>query len=193
MNFLWIVGPPAVGKMAVGLEIVKKTGYKLLHNHGTIEIIIPIFDYGTPKFHLLNNEFRKRIFEEVATSDLLGFIFTYVSAFNLEEEKEYMEKVTKIFENQGHIVYYVELYAPLEIRLERNKHPLRLDAKASKRDIKWSDESLIKMEKKYPHLNSSDEYPFFFPKNYVKIDNSNLSPEEAADRVIQKFNLVKNL
>ena len=93
MNLILVVGPPAVGKMAVGLEIAKKTGYKLLHNHGTIELLIPIFEFGTPKFDLLNNEFRQRIFEEVATSDLLGFIFTYVSAFNFDEEKINMEKI----------------------------------------------------------------------------------------------------
>jgi len=183
---IWIVGPPAVGKMAVGLEIAKKTGYKLLHNHGTIELLIPIFEFGTPKFDILNNEFRQRIFEEVATSDLLGFIFTYVSAFNFNEEKINMEKITKIFKDQGHNVYYVELYAPLSIRLERNKHQLRLDAKPSKRDTEWSAEQLPKMDEKYI-MNSTEEYPFFFQENYLKIDNSHLSSEETAEKIMSSF------
>ena len=190
MNLILIVGPPAVGKMAVGLEIAKKLGYKLLHNHGTIELLIPIFEYGTPKFSILNNEFRQRIFEEVATSDLLGFIFTFVSAFNLDEEKIYMEKIIEIFKDQGHNVYYVELYAPLSIRLERNKHPLRLDAKPSKRDIEWSAEQLPRMDEKYI-MNSTDDYPFFFQENYLKIDNSYLSSEEAAEKVISAFGFKK--
>lgn len=180
------MGPPAVGKMAVGLEIAKKTGYKMLHNHGSIELLIPIFEYGSPKFGILNNEFRQRIFEEVATSDLLGFIFTFVSAFNLDEEKVYMEEITKIFKDQGHNVYYVELYAPLAIRLERNKHPLRLDVKHSKRDLEWSAKQLPKMEAKYI-MNSTDDYPFFFQENYLKIDTSNLSAEETADKIITAF------
>jgi len=187
-----IVGPPAVGKMAVGLEIAKKTGYKLLHNHGTIELIIPIFEYGSPKFSILNNEFRQRIFEEVATSDLLGFIFTFVVAFNLDEEKTYMEGIAKTFRDQGHIVYCVELYAPLAIRLERNKHPLRLDAKPSKRNVELSAERLRRMDAKYI-MTSNEDYPFFFQENYFKIDTSNLSAEETADKIITAFRLTTHL
>ena len=186
LNIILIVGPPAVGKMAVGLEIAKKTGYKMLHNHGTIELIIPIFEYGSPKFDVLNNEFRQRIFEEVATSDLLGFIFTYVSSFDLDVEKEHMEGITKTFKEQGHNVYYVELYASLSIRLERNKHPLRLDAKPSKRDIELSAERLTKMDKKYV-MNSTEEYPFFFQDNYLKIDTTYLSEGETAEKVMSTF------
>ena len=186
MHMIMIVGPPAVGKMAVGLEIAKKTGYKLLHNHGTIELIIPIFEYGTPKFNILNNEFRQRIFEEVASSDLPGFIFTYVSSFDLDVEKTHMEGITKTFEEKGHTECYVEFYAPLSIRLERNKHPLRLDAKHSKRDIVQSAQRVAKMDKKYV-MNSTEDYPFFFQDNYVKIDTTQLSAEKTAEMVLSTF------
>lgn len=187
MNFIWIIGPPAVGKMAVALEICKKTGYKMLHNHGSIELLLPIFPWGHPKFSTLNNEFRRRIFEEVATSDLPGFLFTYVTDFDDEKERGNIEKPTKIFKDQGHSVWYVELYALQSIRLERNKTPLRLDAKPSKRDTKQSDEKLKRWDEEYLHMNSSKSHPFFFQENYIKIDNSNLTAEEVADKVISGF------
>jgi hypothetical protein len=193
MNFIWVVGPPSVGKMAVALEICKITGYKMLHNHGTIELLVPIFEFGTPQFNKLNNEFRKRILEEVSSSDLLGFLFTYVTNLDQENERKYMEKLSKIFTDKGHTVYFIELFAPLVIRLERNKTPLRLDAKPTKRDIAWSDESVIKMDKKYPHMNSSDEYPFFFQEDYIKIDNSNLTAREVAEMIIREFDLIKKV
>jgi len=193
MKFVWIVGPPAVGKMAVALEICKMTGFKMLHNHGSIELLVPIFDFGTQKFNKLSNEFRRRIFEEVVTTDLLGFLFTYVTDLDQENERQYMERISKIFSDKGHTVYYVELYAPLSIRLERNRTPLRLDAKPSKRDIKWSNESVIKMDRKYPHMNSSNEYPFFFKENYIKIDNSNLTAREAAEMIVSEFKLIKKV
>lgn len=193
MNLIWVVGPPAVGKMAVARKISEKTGYKYLLNHGTIELLIPIFPWGDPKFRKLDSEFRLRIFEEVATSQLKGFLFTYVPAYNLKEEREYMEKLTNVFKALNHNVFYVELHAPLSIRLERNKHPERLDAKPSKRNIKWSEENVISTDQKYPHLVSSEKFPFFFPENYIKIDNSNFTAEAAAEKVIREFNLVKNL
>ena len=55
MNFIWIIGAPAVGKMAVARELAKKTGYKFLINHGTIELLIPIFPWDHPKFKILKD------------------------------------------------------------------------------------------------------------------------------------------
>lgn len=63
---VFIVGPPAVGKMAVGHELAARTGFRLFHNHHTIDLVLRFFDYGTPPFRRLVGEFRRRTFEEVA-------------------------------------------------------------------------------------------------------------------------------
>ena len=34
MHFVCVFGPPAVGKMTVGHELVRLTGFKLFHNSG---------------------------------------------------------------------------------------------------------------------------------------------------------------
>ena len=78
MNFVVIFGPVAVGKMTVGQELEKITDLKLFHNHMTIEVILPYFDMKSPSFKKLVTEFRIKMFEEVAKSDLDGLIFTYV-------------------------------------------------------------------------------------------------------------------
>jgi len=77
MHFIIIFGPPAVGKMTVGTELARLTGFKLFHNHMTIDLVLTFFGFGTPQFSLVG-EFRRRIFEEVAASTLPGLIFTYV-------------------------------------------------------------------------------------------------------------------
>jgi len=66
MKFVLLFGPPAVGKMSVGWELEKITGLKLFHNHMTIELVVPFFDFGTPAFRRLVNLFRREIFKEVA-------------------------------------------------------------------------------------------------------------------------------
>src|SRR4051812_27631986 len=71
--FVVLFGPPAVGKMTVGQALASLTGLKLLHNHMTIELLLPLFSYGTPAFTQLNHEFRRRNIEEVAQSDLPGW------------------------------------------------------------------------------------------------------------------------
>lgn len=49
-NFILIIGPQAVGKMTVGQELSRITGYKLLHNHMTIEMVRLIFDYDRKSY-----------------------------------------------------------------------------------------------------------------------------------------------
>jgi len=185
------MGPPAVGKMAVGLELSKIIGYKLFSNHDSIELILKFFEYGSEKFNKLVNDLRKRVFEEVADSELPGLVFTYVVAMNVEAEKFYLEKITNIFTDLGKAVYYVELEAELSERLKRNKELSRITAKPSKKNVKVSERRLLNLEKKYI-MNSSEEYPFFFDRNYLKINNTNLSAKDAALRIIDAFHLKKD-
>src|SRR5215218_4863209 len=97
MHFVVIFGPPAVGKMTVGYALSEITGFKLFHNHMAIELLLNFFPFGHPKFHLLVREFRRRIFEEVATSDLSGLIFTYVWALDQPSDKAEMDSYCELF------------------------------------------------------------------------------------------------
>lgn len=184
MKLVVIFGPPAVGKMTVGFELAKLTGLKLFHNHQTIELVLNFFDFGTPQFNLLVGEFRRRIFEEAAKSDLPGLIFTFVWALDLEKELEYIESFCDIFREQGAAVYFVELEADFEERLRRNESELRLAEKPSKRDIEKSKANLLHHEENY-RLNTDGD--FFYTDNFIKINNTNLSPEEAARKIVEKF------
>ncbi len=105
MNLLIIFGPPAVGKMTVGLELQTLTGMRLFHNHMTIDLVLNFFDFGHPQFKTLVGEFRRRIFEEVAISDLAGLIFTYVWALDHESDKAFIEQSCDIFRARGATVY----------------------------------------------------------------------------------------
>lgn len=42
-TLVFIVGPPAVGKMTVGHELARRTGLKLFHNHHTIDLALRFF------------------------------------------------------------------------------------------------------------------------------------------------------
>ena len=186
MDFIIITGPQAVGKMAVGKVLCEKTGLKLFHNHMTIEMVIPIFPYKSDEAQTLIRAFRKQIFEVMAKSNEKGMVFTYVWAFDRKEDNEYITNLLEMFESHGASTYIVELYSDLEVRLERNKTPLRLKEKPSKQNIQWSEEELKNSMKKY-RLNSFEGE--IKHSNYLKFDNSHLSEEEAADKIIEHFSL----
>lgn len=183
MKLVLLFGNGAVGKMTVGQELTKITDLRLFHNHMTIEPVLEVFgEFNSTVIEKL----RKTIFEEFAKSDKYGLIFTFMWAFDRKEDWDYIANVKNIFEPYGTEFYYVELVASLEERLKRNRSENRLNNKASKRDIKASNERLISCDQKYRLESYDGEFDF---DNYIKIDNTNLSADIVAKKIKEHFNL----
>jgi len=187
MKLVIIIGPHAVGKMTVGQELAKLTGLKLLHNHMTIELVSNFFDvFGSEEGRRLNALFRREILEAVAKSDLPGLIYTSMFAFDIPSEYEAIHSIIKLFEANHSQTCVVELCADFDVRMGRNKTENRLVNKPTKRDIQKSEEVFRNIEAKH-RLNSIDgETPF---QNYLKIDNTNLPPNEVAMKIKETFGL----
>lgn len=186
-TLVFIIGPAAVGKMTVGKELSRITGIPLFHNHLSIEAVLPVFDFGEPAFHRLVTQLRRGVIEEVAKSDLPGVIFTYMWAFDDPGDRAYVESLRDIFKAHGGRVVYVELWADQETRLRRNAEPSRLEAKASKRDVELSARRLVRHDAKY-RFNSEGAFPF---EPHLFLDNTHLAPEEAAERIADRFGLAR--
>lgn len=184
MQFVVIFGPPAVGKMTVGYALSQRTGIRLFHNHMTIDLVLNFFPYGHPQFDTLVGEFRRRIFEEVAKSDLPGLIFTYVWALDDPRDKETIDSYVAVFQQHGAEVFFVELEADQSERLRRNQTPFRLAHKPSKRDIAMSETNLLDIDKHYK-VNSYND--FFYHDNYLKINTTSLSADASAMHIMQTF------
>lgn len=181
MKLLMLFGDAAVGKMTVGQELAKLTGLRLFHNHMTIEPVLELF--GT--FHSeAITRMREVIFEEFAASDNYGMIFTYMWALDVPHEWDYVAHVTDIFARRGAEIYYAELAAPQEVRLQRNATENRLRHKPSKRDLEASERRLRADDAAHRFVSLEGEIPF---ENYIKIDNTNLSPRQAAEMIRDRF------
>jgi hypothetical protein len=181
MKLVLIVGDSAVGKMTVGQELMKITDLRLFHNHMTIEPVLDIFnDFNVDVILKL----RYLIFEEFVKTDNEGMIYTCMWAYDCQEDWDIMNKILGIFE--GAEIYCVELTAPLEVRLQRNATENRLKNKASKRNLETSRNNILKHDEKYRLESYDGEITF---ENYIKIDNTNLSPEEVAQRIKERFGL----
>ena len=187
-NLIVVCGPQAVGKMTVAEALRDKLKYNLMMNHDSIEVSDRIFGFATPAQKEFNAIFRKTAFD-LAVKHNVDLLFTYVCAFEMQEEREYLESLKNLFEEKGGSFYFVELSADLEKRLERNETPHRMERKASKRDVQWSRANLLKDAERH-RLNSEPEEIWF--EHHLKIDNKNLKPDEVADLVIRHFGLVAN-
>jgi hypothetical protein len=183
MKLVLLFGDAAVGKMTVGQELAKITELRLFHNHMTIEPVIDIFGYYDGKTIL---RLREVIFEEFSKSKTYGMIFTYMWAFDQKSDWEYVESVRNIFRGHDAEIYYVELVAPLDVRLQRNITENRLKHKASKRDIEISNKRLLNDFKKYRCTSHEGEIQ---QENYMRIDNTCLLPETVAEMIKERFDL----
>jgi len=183
MDLVIICGSGAVGKMTVGQELMKITDFRLFHNHLAIE---PVLELMGRFDHALVEKIRVDCFEAFLKTDYRGLIFTYMWAFDMPSDWEYIKNIAARFESTGGTVYYVELVADRTVRLARNKTENRLRNKASKRDTTLSDDRMLREETKYRVVSREGEMPF---PNYLRIDNTELAPDVVARLIKEHFSL----
>lgn len=176
-----------MGKMTVGQELAKITGLRLFHNHMSIELVRKLFKHSEPEWRELNLTIRQKVFEQFANRDFPGLIFTYMCDFDMQSQFDYIFSIIDLFKEKGAKCHVVELCADFDVRIERNKSENRLANKESKRDIEWSEAEMRKTSSEH-RLNSNDGESLPF-ESYIKIDNTNLEPDEVARIIKDKFAL----
>lgn len=181
MKLVLLFGNSAVGKMTVGQELTRITSLRLFHNHAAIEPVLEVF--GSFESNVIKR-LRDVVFEEFAKSDRYGLIFTFMWAFDMQEDWDYIAHIKDIFGLPDEDIYHVELIAPQEVRLQRNATENRLRNKTSKRDIDASNARLIDDDRRYRCESLPGELTFV---NYLRLDNSNLSAADAAKIIKDTF------
>lgn len=187
-NLIVICGPQAVGKMTVAECVRDKLKYNLMMNHDSIEVSDKIFGFATPAQKEFNAVFREKAFE-IAVKHNVDLLFTFVCAFEIPQQREYLTKLANMFESNGGNFYFIELSADLETRLMRNITPHRMERKVSKRDVEWSKANLLRDAERH-RLNSEPDEVWF--QHHLKIDNTHLEPDDVADIIISTYNLSAN-
>ena len=172
--------------MTVGRALCAVSEFRLFHNHHTIEPLLEIFGFGTPPFVVLNGEFRRRVIEEAAASGT-RLIFTFVWNVEEQEDADEVRRLVAPYVDAGLRVSFVELYADLATRLERNVGRSRISDKRSKRDLAWSDAHVRELDAAYV-MNTRPGHPtpadaLLAGFAHLRLDNSALTPEAAAAEI----------
>ena len=187
MTLVVIFGPPAVGKMTVGVELERLTGFGLFHNHMSVDPVFRLFPFESPPYRRLVTEFRRRIFEEYVLSESSGLIFTFVWVLDDPEDRAFVDRTAELFVSRGGQVCFVELEATQSERLSRNATPLRMAEKWPQRNVEGSRANLLHADQTY-QMNSRGS--FFYPERHLKIENTELEPDEVARQIAAHFSLV---
>lgn len=179
-KLILIVGAQAVGKMTVGEALKERTGYSLFVNHDSLDLAAKIFSWSSSAHRPFSNSIRENCFK-IAVEHNVDMIFTFVWAFSEQSDWDYVQTLNDIFNNE---LYIVELVTDLNTRLERNVSEHRLEVKPTKRDINKSKEDILSSLEQYRLVSNEGEVKY---PNYIKIDNTDLTPEEVVDIIVSKF------
>ena len=109
MNLVFLHGPAASGKLTVGRELSRLTGYRLFHNHLVVDAVTAVFDFGSESFVRLREEMWLSVFREAARQDV-SLIFTFAPERTVRES--FVGDAVAAVEGAGGRVLFVELTCP---------------------------------------------------------------------------------
>jgi dephospho-CoA kinase len=175
MKLIVLYGPPASGKYTVAKALAEKTGFKLFHNHLTVDLLKSVLPFGTPQFFQLSQKIRLEIFEEAAKQKISGIIFTFVYEKNTDDP--FIQRTIDVVKSNGGEIVFVQIYCEKEELLKRVKEESRKQFQKVK-----SEEGLVGM------LESGEMMATIPFVESSKIDNTNLSVDET---IAKAMDLIK--
>lgn len=124
MQFIFLYGKPATGKLTVGQELAKLTSYPLFHNHLIVDAVKAIHPFASAGFIAMRDALWRTAFTQIVkATDLPGLIFT----FNPEETvpQAFVDDLFAMFDDAGHDIRVFELTCPEEEIERRLAQPSR--------------------------------------------------------------------
>jgi chloramphenicol 3-O-phosphotransferase len=171
MKLVFLHGAPAVGKLTVARELGTLTGFRLFHNHLTVDLVSSLFPFGSEPFIRLREQIWLAAFAEAA-SQQLSFIFTFNPERTVRER--FVRDAIEAVESAGGKVIFVELTCS-EAELER-----RIEDASRKKFGK-----LASVEQ-YRSLKAAGAFQFPKLPNGISLDTTSQSPDQTA-RLISEY------
>jgi len=175
MKLIFLSGLPGVGKLTVARELVAMTGCKLFHNHLTVDLLLSVFEFGSPPFVDLRESIWLSVFHQACQSDLRGLILT----FNAEKtvRQSFITKTQETVAASGGTICFIELYCDEE-EFRRMEMP-------SRRGFTKLNSRQRYLELKAAGAFSSPQLPV----PLLTVDTGKLDPKAAAQVIAEKCGL----
>ena len=172
-TLVYLYGPPAAGKLTIAERLAELTGWRLFHNHLTVNAITPVFEFASPPFAEVLHRLRLDVFATAARAGV-GLIFTNSSAWSGQDPRArfvtFADCAARIVAENGGTTRFVQITAPAAVLESRV-------ADASRR----AHGKLVDARRLRELLATYDAAPLH-PDDMI-VDSGDLTPGEAADRI----------
>src|SRR5579859_1510487 len=175
MKLIFLYGLPGTGKLTIARELSALTGYKLFHNHLTVDLLLSVFEFGSEPFVELRESIWLSVIEEAAAS-LPGLIFTF-NPENSVRQSFISETVQKVSARGGAVEF-------VEVVCDPNVLESRIDT-AERRNHK----KLVSLEL-YRKLKADGVFDSpKMPAAQLTLNSTHTSPHENARMIAARFSL----
>ena len=176
MKLLCLYGPPAVGKLTVARELGARTGFPVFHNHLVVDMLTPVFDFGSLPFVDIREMAMLAVIGHAAGEGMAGLIFTFTPESTVTPG--FIGQLAAVVTAAGGEPIFVRLTCPektLEGRMENESRARygKINSVAQYRRIREMGMFA------YPPI----------PNTRLTIDTSVTQPHEAAEAIIERFKL----
>ena len=123
MKLIFLYGLPATGKLTVARELAAITGYKLFHNHLAVDLLLPVFPFGSASFIELREQIWLSVFDHACRGQVPGLIFTFAPEKTVRPD--FIRRMLTVIARNHSQAVFIELVCPLAELKRRIVDPSR--------------------------------------------------------------------
>jgi shikimate kinase len=174
MSVVYLYGPPGVGKLTVGTELATLTGFRLFHNHLTVNLATAIFPRVSSAWVRIIRHVRRHVFAEAARE---GVNLIYTGVYNATaDQAETIETMLEPVRAGGGTVVFAQL------QCDRDDLVRRVQNESRRRSEKLTDPRVL-----LERYDLTTTLPF---TPHLRLDTTHLSPADAAAQIAGHYALL---
>jgi shikimate kinase len=176
VQVVFLYGPPSVGKYTIGVELAARTGFRLFHNHLTVNLVSAVFERDSEVWLRLLRGVRRDILTEAARHGV-SLVMTGVFS-GTSEHAEAWRTMLEPVRAEGGMVHFVQLTC------KRDELFRRITCDSRRTLDKLIDPGRL--------ADLLDRFDMFSPApfgEHLRLDVTHVTPSESATKIIQHYGI----
>ena len=176
MQLVFLYGPPAVGKYTIGTELAARSGWRLFHNHLTVNLVSAVFERDSDVWLRLQRNIRREVLLEATRYDI-SLIMTGVFSGTAEHAEAWRTMLEPVRAEHGSVLF-------VQLTCDRDELFRRVN--------NASRHALDKLVDPLRLADLLDRLDMLSPApvgGHLHLDVTHLAPRDSATRIMQHYRI----